>query len=265
MKRLIFILFFVLTIGFQTVAQVDYSFGNIKKKRNFKNVPTIGLKGGFTMNDMVFSVKNYNKLPGEGVNAPAYGLFVEFPNSIIKGLSVAGEVLMVERGVTKEFMFRKVYKEIDKVSVKYIDIRVPITYYLMPYNVISPYVFVAADLAICYSGTVSKTFPDSELNDYSIDVTKSDGAMTPFDISAVAGIGLRFNIPFKVFTLVIKVDADYNLGLLNTIPSKRGTPIDVYAYTYEDNEMRKNKGLEFMVSIGLPLKFDFSHDACYGW
>lgn len=266
MKRLITILLFVFAISFQTMAQVDYSFGNIKKKRNLKNVPTIGVKGGFTMNNMAFSVKSYDKLPGEGVNAPAYGLFMEFPNSKIRGLAIGGEVLMVERGVTKDFMFRNLYHEIDKISTKYIDIRIPVTYYFMSYNIVNPYVFVAADFAVCYSGSVSKSFPDNdEFEDLSIDMSKSDAVLRPYDISAVAGVGVRFNIPFQVFTLVIKLDADYNFGLLNTMPSKHGTPIDVYAYTYEKNESRKNRGLEFMISIGLPLKFDFGRDACYGW
>ena len=172
--------------------------------------------------------------------------------------------------LTKDFMFRNTYHEIDEISTQYIDIRIPVTYYFMTYNIVNPYVFVAADFSICYAGTVSKSYPDTNgFPNYTIDVTVSDAVMKPYDISAVAGLGVRFNIPFEVFSLVIKLDAAYNMGLLNTIPTKKGypkgDPIDVYAYTYEKGEARKNNGFEFMISIGIPLKFNFAHDACHGW
>lgn len=265
MKKLTAILIFVLALGFQTVAQVDYSFGNIKKKRNMRNVPTIGIKGGYTMNNMHFANKVYNDLSGDGVNAPAYGLFLEFPSSKYLGFSLGFELLMVQRGMTKDFMFRNLYHEIDKVETKYIDFRIPVTYYFFRYSVINPYIFVAADFAWCYSGVVSKNFPDNSDWNLSVDMSKSDAVMRPYDISAIAGVGLRFNLNFEVFTIVIKLDADYNFGLINTIPSEKGTPIDVNAYTFDKDDTRTNRGLEFMVSIGLPLKFNFARDACTRW
>ena len=62
----------------------------------------------------------------------------------------------------------------------------------------------------------------------------------------------------------IKLEADYNLGLLNTLSSTNGIPIDVYAYTFE-KETRKNRGFEIMLSIGIPLKFEKHFDPCSGW
>ena len=60
MKKLLAILVFVL-LGLNLTAQVDYSFGNVKNKRDRGVVPTIGIKGGLTHYYMDFAYKEYNK------------------------------------------------------------------------------------------------------------------------------------------------------------------------------------------------------------
>lgn len=266
MKRLCAIMFFVLVLGIQAVAQVDYSFGNIKKKRTRQNVMTVGLKGGFTSYSMHFSNLAYNKLSGERVNDLGFGVYCEYPVSNISGLAIGGEVLAIHRGVTKDFLFRKQYREIDKIDVSCVDLRIPVTYYFKPKKKWSPYVFIAADIAYCYAGEVSKSYPDNEeLGSYSIDITKSDAVLNPVDFSAIIGGGMRYRVNFRVFSLVFKLDASYNFGIINTYPSDRGTPIELYAYTFDKKERRTNRGFELMFSLGLPLKFNTGHDSCWGW
>ena len=266
MKRLCAILFLIFVVGIQAVAQVDYSFGNIKKKRTRQNVLTVGVKGGFTTYSMHFSNKSYDNLSGKRANALGYGVYCEYPVSAVKGLAIGGEVLAIQRGVTKDFLFRKLYREIDEISLSYIDFRIPVTYYFKPKKKWSPYVFAAADIAYCYAGEVSKSYPgEEEFGSYSVDVSQSDAVLMPVDLSAILGAGMRYRMDFRVFSLVFKLDASYNFGLLNTYPSDRGTSIELYAYTFDKKERRTNRGFEFMLSVGLPLKFNTGHDSCWGW
>lgn len=266
MKKSISLIFLVIVISFTTMAQVDYSFGYIKKKRDFKNIPTIGIKGGMTLYTMHFSDNNYNDLPGEYIATPGFGVFIEYPINIknIQGFTIGAELMSIGRGYKKDFMYRETIREIDKLETNYIDLRIPFGYCFFSDQMFNPYVFVAPDFAFCYGGTYSKEFPDGQHENMSVDIAKSDAVISPFDLSLIMGAGIRFNFKFEVFTMVLKLDGSYNFGILNNNRTN-GNPVDVYAYAFDDNDKRQNRGFEFMLSIGLPLKFNFLHDACYGW
>lgn len=247
------------------MAQVDYSFGHVSRKRDFKHVPTLGIKGGLSIYDMSFSIKDYNDLPGKYVMNPGFGLFVEYDLNLrkLQGLTIGAEIMSLSRGYMKEFDFRGNIHEIDKMDSKYIDLRIPVSYYFND-AAVSPYIFVAPDLAFCYGGTWSKTFPDGELDDISVNISESDAVIKPFDISLNMGAGVRFKIKRPVYTVIIKLDGSYNFGFMNVKSKENGKPTDVFAYSF-DEEKRHNRGFEFMLSIGMPLKLNLKHDACWGW
>ena len=69
MKKLFAILFFI-ALAVNLTAQVDYSFGNVKHKRDKSTVPTIGIKGGLTNYHMHFAYDKYNKLSNDFVLKP---------------------------------------------------------------------------------------------------------------------------------------------------------------------------------------------------
>lgn len=263
LKRIAAIIVLLMAFGLNAEAAWDYGFG-YKPRSSRKNVPVIGVKGGFTFYEMRFSDNYYDGLKLDKLNSPGFGMFAEFPFEDFPKMSIGVDILMIERGMSKSFNFRETISEIDRIDAKYIDLRIPVTYYFLDTYAINPYVFVAADVAFCFGGQVSKEFPNGELPNVSVDISKSDAVMSPFDLSAVFGAGLRYKISFKRFTLPIKLEADYNLGLLNTLSSTNGTPIDVYAYTFE-KETRKNRGFEIMLSIGIPLKFEKHFDPCSSW
>lgn len=264
MKRFVVILMLLFAVGFQAMAQVDYSFGNIKRTRKFKSIPFVGIKGGLTLYDMRFSDKAYNDLTSETTLKPAFGVFIEFPVTKVRGLSIGGELMMIERGTKKSFEHLGV-KEINEIKSKYFDVRIPVTYYFLISDHVNPYVFGAADLAFCYGGTDEVNFPDGEYQSSSVDIAKSDAVLTQYDVSLAAGAGVRFNVIFETFTLAIKLDASYNFGLLNVKSDVKGTPANLYAYYSEDKGTWNNRGFEFMLSIGIPLKFNRMHGACWGW
>lgn len=265
MKKLLPILFFII-LGYSLTAQVvDYSFGNVKHKRDKSTVPTVGIKGGLTKYDMHFAYQEYNKLPDDFVLKPGFGVFIEFPfkKPRLRAISIAGEVMMIERGMRKSFKFRGDMPEVDEIKANYIDVRIPITYYFRNAEVVNPYIFVAPDFAFCYGGEFSKTFSENPEYNTSVNVANSD-ALNSLDILLAAGVGVRFNFHFQVFTLIMKLDGSYHFGLLNTNGAKESTYVDNLAYHIED-ESRYNRGFEVMLSIGIPLKFNFLHDSCWGW
>lgn len=262
MKRL-FTLLILVVLSLNVMAQVDYSFGNIKHRREKSTIPTIGIKGGLTSYHMHFAYDKYNKLKNDFVLNPGFGLFVEFPIKKIKGLTVGGEVMMIDRGYQKSFSFRGDMPEVDQIKAHYFDLRIPVTYYFRHTDVLNPYIFIAPDFGMCYGGEMTKTFAESPEYNTSVDISKSD-AMRSFDLSLAFGVGIRCNIHFQVFTLVLKLDGSYNLGLLNTNGAKESVYVDNLAYHVKDAS-RYNRGLEVMFSIGLPLKFNFLHDSCWGW
>ena len=253
-------------MGMTLMAQVDYSFGNVKNKRDRGAVPTIGIKCGLTHYYMQFAYEKYNKLPDDFILKPGFGVYVEYPIQKIKmlrGLSIGGELMMIQRGFQKSFDFRDEIPEVDRIKANYLDIRVPITYYFGYAKLLSPYIFAVPDFGLCYGGEFSKTFKENPEYDTSVDISQSD-AMRSYDISLAIGAGVRYNINFQVFTLVLKLDGSFNLGLLNTNTASEPTYVDNIAY-HVSKDSRMNRGFELMFSIGVPLKFNFLHDSCWGW
>ena len=263
MKKLLTILFFIVLSWNLSAQVVDYSFGNVKHKRDRGVVPTIGIKGGLTNYYMHFAYDNYNKLSNDIVLNPGFGVYIEYPVKKLRHWAVSGEVMMVERGFKKSFKFRGDMPEVDQIKANYLDIRIPIIYYIHPTNLLTPYLFVAPDFGFCYGGEFTKTFSDNPEFNSSVDISNSD-AMSSFDVSLAMGAGLRYNIHFQVFTLVLKLDGSFNLGFLNTNGATEPTYVDNIAYHVKDDS-RRNRGVEVMFSIGIPLKFNRLHDSCWGW
>ncbi len=77
--RKLLTLFVFIVVSVTLAAQVDYSFGNVKHKRDKSSVPTIGIKGGLTSYNMHFAYETYNKIPNDMVLKPGFGIFVEYP------------------------------------------------------------------------------------------------------------------------------------------------------------------------------------------
>lgn len=214
---------------------------------------------------MAFSDEQYNKLPGESVVNTGFGVFVEYPIDFIPSLSIGAEMMIIKRGMRKSFDYRGSIKEVDEIDARYFDIRIPLTYYFYDSHLLNPYIFVAADMAFSTGGSISKSFPDGQLQDVSVDISTSDAVIAPFDFSVLAGIGVRYRINLPTYDIFVKFDGGYNFGLLNTFSKTHGNPVDVYAYKFDDNDTRKNRGFEFMLSFAFPLKTKINNDPCRSW
>ena len=213
---------------------------------------------------MHFAYDKYNKLSNDFVLKPGFGLFIEYPlKKSLKNFAIGGEVMMINRGFRKSFNFRGYMPEVDEINTKYLDVRIPITYYFRNTEVLNPYIFAAPDFGFCYSGEFTKTFSENPEYNQFLDISDSD-AMSSFDISLAVGAGIKYNIHFQMFSIDLKLDASYNFGFLNTNNASEPVYVDNIAYHVKDDS-RRNRGLEFMLSIGVPLKFNKLHDSCWGW
>ncbi len=267
MKKIITIVSLLIAVSLNLSAQVDYSFGNIKNKRDKGVVPTIGIKGGLTHYYNVFSYDKYNKLADDFTLNPGFGLYIEYPVKKVRGLAISVEFMVVEKGFKKSFDYNwdlnngTTTPEIDQLKANFIDLRVPIIYYMRHTALLSPYLFVAPDFGFCYGGEMTKTFTEHPEHNQSINISDTD-AVKKYDISFIFGAGMRYNIHFQLFTMVLKLDASYNLGFLNTNGASEPTYGGI---AYHVNDRRVNRGFELMFSIGIPLKFNRMHDSCWGW
>ena len=237
----------------------------------------IGVKFGANLPNYHYASKDLNQL-GRNANGIdtlwmervrlSFGLQLELP--VGENWLLSPELLYLNKGDQRRFYNVPLAETLTyEARVNYLDLRIPLTY-VVPLNIpIQPYVFAGFD-----SGMVLPYFSfgsDKEWNlsgEFSlgneyVEVNKSN--MAPFDLSVFGGLGLRFNVVFDRFSLVMKLEADYNYGLMNTY-SKRElasqTPAaNLYGLanslggTQYVADSRKNRGLEAFLTMVLPLKF----------
>ena len=73
----------------------------------------------------------------------------------------------------------------------------------------------------------------------------------------------RFNFNFNKFSMLMKIEAAYNYGIMDTFSKMEhdGTTPPVNVNAYNTTGKRLTRGLECCISIGIPLKFA-EKDAC---
>lgn len=272
MKKSILFLFCILACG-QLFAQRSTTRGNRFAITNSKAV-IIGLKGGVDMADMSYTLSALKSLNKDMYLRPAGGVFVEFP--VTRSFAIGADIMYQGRGVKLNYFNGgdERYPVNYQISSNYVDLRIPFTYRFLTDKMINPYVFLAPDFSMLTGGTISldqkSNLSGEEDMNQTIDI--GDANMRPYSISAIAGVGARMNLNFSEFAIVVKLDVAYNLGLVNTYSDKEmnhgfgNQPyneniVNINAYT-EIGE-RFNRGLEVMLSVGLPLKF--MRDACSGF
>lgn len=270
MRKLVTLL---IAIAFAIPANAQFQ---AESSRKVERAPIgVGIKVGATLPEYRYDAKDLNTLGRNSI-----GMDTLWQKRVRLSAGVQVEIPMSENFLfTPELIYtskgdRRVYRNKPSGStltyeakVNYLDLRLPLTYVVPMKGKLKPYVFAGLDAAmvlpyikmdsveINLSGTLSQGTE--------IEVNKS--SMAPFDVSAFGGLGLRFTFDFNRFLLVMKLEADYNFGLLNTY-SKDEIATQVPAAnlgvggTHYILGSRKNQGLEAFLTVVLPLKF--YRDAC---
>ena len=146
----------------------------------------------------------------------------------------------VDDGTTHRFA------EMD--SAFFVHARVPIRYYFLKDQSISPYLLVAPSLST-YISDLPIPFSEETLQGYSkwngYDIRWGTRYASTWHLNVLAGAGMVVKINVGDYQMWARFEAAYNIGLLNTIP--RGS-------TLEENEVkRKMRGGEAMIGLSFPL------------
>lgn len=273
MKKLLFLIV-VLMIGSSVSAQSSHTNNKARKAVG------IGLLGGGNLTHYAYinSGYNLNSLPFADSLLlrvhPTLGFTVDIPME--NHLYITPEFLVETKGDARQYISTPSGSEVlYTATVSYLDVRVPIAYSIPVSKSFQPFVFVAP--------SVSLTLPDLPLMDNGITMTDlgqsgnttqlntltasiDSATMAPFDAGLSVGVGCRYYFDFDSFSLALKFEVSYNMGLVNTYSKSERDEIANALNTnvYNIKGMRLNQGIECLFSVVLPLKF-LDGGACSGW
>ena len=211
----------------------------------------MGVKGGMNYCKMFYTDDNL-EITHDFSMRPSGGLYIEIP--VLRFFSISPEFMFIQRGTKTTYVYDKDITVDYKLNARYFDFRVPFQFYWLLSNSFKPYAFVAPDFGYVLGGKITVDQPKlKELPHASCDVGEAN--MNLYDFSVLLGVGFRFDIKMEKTSLYIKVDAAYNHGLVNTFSSKEksdgSSSLNVNAYNVTGS--RYNRGIEFMLSVGMPF------------
>lgn len=258
MKRLVLVIL-ILTATLQGMAQRGFN------NKGRKDVVAVGVKlGGSLARYSYFGQPALDTLDYDAFIKrvrPLVGVNVEFPIGGV--LYVAPEVTLAGRGDARLFESHIWDTLVSyKAWVNYLEFRLPVSVAVPVSHWLKPYVFASPAFGLTLPlGKISQQSLDSTSFSHAVAIDSSNMAL--HDISLLLGAGTRFTIDFDRFSLVVKVEAGYHFGCLDTYSPMEHTDqaqaVNVNAYNIQG--MRKNRGWEASITISLPLKF--YRDACF--
>lgn len=255
MRKSIFLSIIFVVLSFPISAQTGSIFNKMGERggRDRSNSTLIGIKAGVVMPKVSYNNIEFNNIEQDILLKPSFGLFIDYP--LTNSLSIAPEFLYTSRGVNHaDFIYRNVYNASYILMADYINLKIPLIYRFKVNSFFHPYIFAAADMAMCVNAIADYVI-DYEMSVIDIHDNLSLGSdYNLYDLGLTVGLGFRFNFNFRRFSVVAKIDAAYNIGLLDTY----GTEV---VHSIDPDLKRYNRPMELMLSIGIPLKFS-QPDAC---
>ncbi|MCR5014278.1 MAG: PorT family protein [Bacteroidales bacterium] len=269
MKRVLLI---VMTLMLALPLTAQYDAESYYRNKTHRYVG-LGLKGGVSMPSYFYGIgSDLNSLPADSLYRrirPLFGLQCEIPLS--SDAYIAPELMLIQRGDVR--MFHNIPSDQDiryLVKVNYLDLRVPVEVLLFSKKKFNPYLFAGVDFGLVLPNveimgkSLSGTFTEEGASIIQENVNASN--MAPFDLGVFGGVGLRYAIEFDRWSLALKFQAAYSLGLFETY-SQKEVNSEVPAAnlgnggTHYSIGHRFNRGLECTFGVVLPLHFK-GGDAC---
>ena len=269
-KRLILLMFGVLS-----VVSLQAQFAKPLKSKNYicRNTSSlsVGLTGSFAANDMFYSAVSKSKL--SPYFAPTFGLAAEW--NAMRRVSVGLNASYAMRGANKVFAteFLTSYTTTTFARVHYsinmngVEVRLPITYYIGYDENIRPYLYVAPRFALWLNGNVKweRTYDDESYTPVVYESELNNATIAPYDLSAMAGLGLCSRVLINRTQFYVKFDLSYGLSMMNTF-SQHEVNEDVVFQGWGDIEhetlgMRYLQNVEARLTLMMPLRKPLK-DAC---
>jgi hypothetical protein len=271
MKKRIIILIF----GLFSVVSLQAQFAKPLKSRNYicRNTGSLsfGITGSFAANDMIYSAVSKSKLTPYLV--PTFGLAAEW--NTMRRVSVGLDASYAMRGTHEVFAteFLTNYSSTTFARVHYtmamngVEVRIPITYYLGYGENLRPYLFVAPRFDLWMNGNAKweRTYDDNSYQPVVYETELTNATIMPFDVSAVAGVGLCSRVMVKRTQFFVKLDVSYGISVLSNF-SQHEVNEDVTFQGWGDIEhetlgLRYLQNVEARLTLLVPLR-KFLKDAC---
>jgi len=266
---------FLLIISILSVASVQAQFARPLKGKSLvcRNTSpfSIGVTGSFAANDMLYSAVSKAKL--NPYLAPTGGLAFEW--NTMRGLAVGLDVSYAMRGSNEDFAteFLTSYSTTTFARVDYamrmnaVELRIPITWYMGFDEAFKPYIYVAPRFDLWLNGNLrwERTYDDESYDPVIYESELNKATMQPYDISAVAGIGICSRIMVKQTRLFLKFDLSYGMSVLNNFSQQEvdeSIPFQGWGdIAHETLGQRRLQNVEARLTLLLPLRKSLK-DAC---
>lgn len=232
---------------------------------------SLGVTGGYGANDMVYSAIRSSKL--RPWLAPIFGLAMEW--NTMRRVSIGLDALYAMRGtheiLTSEFLTS--FTTTAMTTVDYtmrmngIEFRLPITYYLGYGENYRPYLFVAPRLDVWMKGDLrwERSYSDHLYPTVTYQCDLDQATVAPFDLSAMAGIGLCGKFMPKRTRFFVKAELAYGISVLSNFSSLEKQEKAVFQgwgdILHETLGTRRLQNIEARLTILLPLRKHLK-DAC---
>ena len=269
-KRLILLMFGVLS-----VVSLHAQFAKPLRNRDYicRNTSSIsvGVTGSFAANDMIYSAVSKSILTP--YLAPTFGLAAEW--NTMHRVSIGLDASYAMRGANEvfatEFLTSYTTSTFARVhcsmAMNGVEVRLPVTYYIGYGESIRPYLYVAPRTTLWLNGDVKweRTYDDESYVPLVYESELNNATIAPYDLSAVAGVGLCSRILVKRTQFFVKFDLSYGLSVINNF-SQHEVAEDVLFQGWGDIEhetlgSRFLQNVEARLTLLIPLRKPLK-DAC---
>lgn len=269
-KHLILLMF-----GLLSVVSLQAQFAKPLKERNYicRNTSSIsfGITGSFAANDMLYTTVSKSKLTP--YFAPTFGLAAEW--NTMRRVSIGLDASYAMRGSNEVFAteFLTSYTTSTFARIHYamamngVEVRIPVTYYIGYDEYFRPYLYIAPRFDLWLNGDLrwERTYDDESYAPLVYESELNNATMTPYDLSAVVGVGLCSRMMIKRTQFYVKFDLSYGISVLNNF-SQHEVNEDVVFQGWGDIEheslgKRYLQNVEARLTLLMPIRKHLK-DAC---
>jgi len=200
---------------------------------------SIGVKAGVNFPWLDYTNPNLKDYKSSITERELLGVFLEA--KLKKNWSLRPELLYIGKG-----------QKIDNLGVSYtlksnyFEMRLPVLYTYKSGRGVSPYAILGPTISLASGGKI--TFDNLETK-----ITKAN--LATLDYGLVAGLGVKVPLRIQRFPLILAAEIAYTHGFNNTYgeseKNEAATALNRNSYTIEGT--RKNRGVEFALSLAMPL------------
>ena len=248
MIRRFFIILLSLLCVCNSNAQKAYFPEAAGRKTKVSNGVVFGIKVGANSTWLYYTNPHLKVLPHDLMIGPMASVFIEVPFHDV--FSFAPELNVQQKGGATSYIYEQDYHVEYKLKAMCVSARLPLLVYVPVSQYFKPYVFGAAEIGRAIEGSISLSQPGLEIPEVSLPISASN--MNEWCWGPLVGTGFRVNLPLPRFTLVMKLDAAYNLGLSDSFSvlehDETAVPTNVHAYNHQG--ARFLRGIELSFGIG---------------